>query len=415
MGMVKLKHLHYGWIIAVIACVILISHGLIIYTFGIFLRPLTIEFGWERGALSLALSMALLVTGGFGIIAGRLSDKYGPRPLLTASGILIGISFFLLSQISSLWQVYLIWGLLLSVAMGCGFVPVTSTIPRWFIKRGGIAMGITFTGFGLGGVISPPLAQWLIETYDWRQAYIILGLITFIIVTLLSQFMKHSPQRIGQKPYGENGTVEDKQTEPSTPDALTFKQAIKTWHFWIFGILIFSFTFVIQVVIVHIVPHAIDIGISASIAASIVSILAATSLIGRNLVGFVSDKIGVRQAISVSLVIVVLALIWLFFSGDIWMFYLFAVFYGIAYGGVTPLEVLLTGELFGLKFLGMILASLIFFGTVGGAAGPPLAGYIFDITGSYNLAFIICIILGTLAVVLSLIILRSRIGVSVAK
>ncbi len=406
--MAKLRYLHYGWVMVLIAASALATHALIFFSFGVFLRPLTIEFGWERGALSAALSINMVIAGPLSILTGRLSDKYGPRLLVTANGLLTGMAFLLMSQISSLWQVYLIWGLLLAVAGSCLFIPVMSTIPRWFAEKKGIAIGIAVTGFGLGGVIAPPLAQWLISTYGWQQAYIILGLITLIIIAPLAQFMKHSPQRIGLKPYGENETVKDEQSLALAAEGLSFKQAIKTSRFWLFGAILFCFFFGLQVIIVHVIPHAVDIGISATGAASILSIIAGSSVIGRLSMGFISDKIGGRVSLSACLVMTTLALIWLLFSRDTWMFYLFAVLFGIAYGGVIPLEIALPAELFGLKFLGMTLAGLMIFFTIGGAIGAPLAGYIFDVTGSYSLAFLICVIVFALAITLSLILLRSK-------
>ena len=404
----KLKHVHYGWVMVLIAATVLAAHALTFYSFGVFLKPVTTEFGWERGAFSVAISISMVVTGLLGILTGRLSDKYGPRLLVTANGLLTGIGFFLLSQISSLWQVYLIYGFLLAVAGSCCVVPVTSTIPRWFAKRQGVAIGLTWTGIGLGGMLAPLLAQWVIDGYGWRQAYFVLGLINLIVVTLVAQFMKHRPEQIGLKPYGENGTIENVQTVASVTEDYSFKQAIKSGRFWMLGLILFTFVFTHNMMIAHIAPHVADTGISTTIAASIVSIFAATSLIGRNLVGFISDKIGVRATISASLVIITLALIWLSFSGATWMFYLFAVLFGIAYGGVMPLQTLLAGELFGLEFLGMITATLMFVGSVGGAIGAPLAGSIFDVTGSYRLAFLICIIMAALAIFLSLILLRSK-------
>lgn len=404
----KLKHLHYGWVMVIMSIFILATNGIPFYTFGIFLRPITTEFNWERGALSAALSITMLGAGGLGIITGRLSDKYGPRLLVTVNGVLAGIAFLLMSQISSLWQVYLIWGLLLSIANSCVFIPVMSTIPRWFTKKRGIAMGIAVSGFGLGGVTTPFLAQWLISTYGWRQTYIFLGLITLVIITPLAQFMRPSPQRMGLKPYGENGIIEDEQPLTSIAEGLSFTQAIKTGRFWIFGLILFCFLFALQVIIVHIVPHAVDIGIPTTIAASLISILAGGGLIGKLTAGFISEKIGARLALSACLVLATLALIWLQFSRDVWTLYLFAAVFGVAYGGVVPLQNLIPAELFGLKFLGIILATIFLLGTIGGAIGPVLAGSIFDVTGSYRLAFLIAVILCALAIILSLILLRSN-------
>ncbi len=404
--MMKLKHLHYGWVMVIMAACIMAVHTFAWYIFGIFLVPLTAEFNWERGALSGAFSMFVLMSGLFSILSGRLSDKYGPRILVTLTGILIGIGFLLLSQINSLWQAYLIWGLFMGIGSSCCWAPITSTIPRWFARKRGIAIGIALAGFGLGGVITPPLAQWLISTYDWRQSYLILGLITFIIIIPLAQFMKHSPQRVGLKPYGEEEIVKDER--PLVTGGLSITQAIKTSRFWVWGLILLCFFFCFQIIGVHIVPHAIDIGVSPIIAVSIVSIIAGCSVIGQLSAGFISDRIGGRLLLIACIFLAALALLWLLFAKEIWMLYVFAAMLGLASGGIILLEVVMTSELFGLSSLGMILGSLFILATLGSALGPPLAGSIFDITGSYSLVFLISVIICALAVILSLILLKVR-------
>ncbi len=403
----RLKHLHYGWVMVILAIYVLAVHSMAIYTFGIFLVPVTLQFDWERGALSLAQAITMLVGGGLAIFTGRLSDKYGPRLLVTFSGFLAGVVFLLMSRISALWQAYLVWGLLMGVAFGCCMIPVTSTIPRWFTRRRGIAVGLTMVGFGLGEVIWPPVAQWLISAYGWQQAYVTLGIITLIIVIPVAQFMKHSPQRMGLKPYGENGTVEA-QFSPLAGEGLSLLQVSKTGRFWIFSLVTFSFVFCMQSIVVHIAPHAIDSGILAIVAASLFSIIAVVSLIGRLGIGFISDRAGATPALAACLAIFTLALLWLLFAEDSWMFYVFAVVFGLAYGGEAAVMTLVPVELFGLKYLGIITAATFFMGAVGGAIGSPLAGHIFDVTGSYDLAFIICIIISALAFILSMILWRSR-------
>lgn len=411
----KLKHLHYGWVMVIIATCVLVAYATAVYTFGIFLIPLTTEFNWDRGALSGAYSLKFLLGGLLSILTGRISDKYGPRPLIITAGLTTGMGFLLMSQVTSLWQVYISWGLLFGVTASCCWVPLMSTIPRWFAKKRGMAIGITAAGFGLGSMIWPPLAQWLISSYGWRQAFKILGLIAFIIMFPLAQFMKHSPQRIGLRPYGEDGGVEDKQSLASTAGGFSFTQAIKTGRFWFFGSIMFCFFFCLQVIMVHIAPYAVDIGISAIVAASMLSIIAAASVIGRFSAGFICDKVGLRRPLVACLVTATLALIWLLFAKEIWMFYVFAVIFGVAYGGIISLQSLVTAELFGLSSLGIVFGSLMFFGTIGGAIGPPLAGTIFDVTGGYNLAFLICVIIGALAIIFSLILLKARAGVAVTK
>jgi MFS family permease len=403
----KLKHLRYGWVMVIIGVCVLAATSVVLYSFGIFLRPLAMEFDCDRGALSGAFSMSLLLIGFLGIPSGRLSDKYGPRILVTLGGLILGIGLLLMSRISSLWQIYLTWGLFVGIGASCCHVPILSTIPRWFGRRRGIAIGISVAGIGLGGMISPPLAQWFISSYGWRQALLLLSLITFIIIIPLAQFMRHSPQGIRLKPYGENGTTEDKQSL-ATISGLSFRRAIKIGRFWGFGLILFCCGFCEAVILVHFAPYAVDIGILPIVAATILSIIAANSVIGRISIGFISDRVGGRLTLSACLITMILALIWLLFAEEIWMFYLFALIFGLAYGGIMSLATIVTAELFGLKFLGVIFGSVMLLYTVGGALGAPLAGSIFDITGGYSLALLICMILSILAFIFSLNLLRYK-------
>jgi len=403
----KLKQIHHSWVMVILAVLAMAANAIAIYSFGIFLIPITTAFGWDRGTLSAANSVTMLVSGVLAILAGRLCDKYGPRPLITASGILATIGYLLMSQISSLWHVYLVWGLIMGISFACCTIPVTSTIPRWFTKRRGLALGLTMVGFGLGAMIWPPLSQLLISSYGWRQAFIILGIIAFIIFIPVAQFMKHSPQRMGLRPYGESANTDTKS--PSvTMEGLSLKQSIKTGRFWVFGLTQFCFLFIVQTIVVHLAPYAIDTGIVAVIAASIVSIMGTVTIIGRLGIGLVADRVGARTALTISFTMLTLAMIWLLFTRELWTFYVFAVIAGIAYGGESAVLSLVPADLFGLKYLGVISAVTMLCGTIGASIGMPLAGTIFDVTGSYHIAFIICVAVGILAVALSLILLRSK-------
>jgi MFS family permease len=404
----KLKNLHYGWVITFVGAAILAIQALILQIFGIFLVPLTEQFGWERGALSGAYSMSFLLSGILGIFTGRLSDTYGPRILLTASGLIMGAALILMSYVDSLWQVYLVWGLLLGVGRGCCVVPLVSTVPRWFEEKRGIAVGIAVAGISLGGMIWPPLAQWLISSYDWPRAFFILGLIIFALIIPLSQLIKQSPERAGVKAYGETAAVIEEQSVALTSD-LPVNQVIRDSRFWLLGLLQFCFIFSVQVINVHIAPYAQDIGFSKVVAASFLSVIAGASAFGRLSMGFISDRTGGRLALTVCLIMAILALIWFLFAREAWMFYLFAVVFGLAWGGLVPLTTVVAAELFGLKYLGALMGVMMLIGSAGGSLGAPLAGTIFDITGGYSLAFSICIALCALAIMFSVILLRYKV------
>lgn len=415
MKRIKFRHVHYGWVMVVISIGVLVTLGLTFHCFGVFLKPITTELEWDRGALSAAYSIMVLVAGPVAIVAGRLSDRYGPRPLVTIGGLLTGIAFLLTSQISALWHIYLIWGILIGIGATFCLLPIMAIVPRWFTKKRGIATGMVMSGMGVGGIISPLLSQWLISAYGWRQAFIILGLITLVIIIPLAQFMRQSPQQVELKPYGGDEIIENKQSQSSATKGLSFSQAVRTREFWLWGLIQAALFFCMGAVVVHIVPHATDVGIPEVIAASILSISAGVGIFGRLGIGIISDRVGGRLTLSVCLILATLGLTWLLFANEIWMFYLYAVVQGLSFASVVTLLPVLTAELFGLKSLGVIIGALTLVGVVGEAIGPILTGSVFDITGSYWLAFLTCVVICAAAVILSLVLLRYKGKTSMAR
>lgn len=390
---------------AIIGFFVLSTNAIAIFGFGVFLKPLTAEFGWDRGALSGAFAVSALLTGIFSLICGRLSDRYGPRRLVTIAGILVGSGFFMMSQIDQLWQVYVVWAF---IGTGIGFsaTPIVSSIPRWFTHKRGIAMAIPLAGFNFGAAAGPLLIQWLISSYSWQQAFIVLGFIPLLLTVPLAQFTRRNPQQMNLKPYGDDKPVQTPRTTVSASAGLTFTQILGTWRFWVFGSIQLSFGFSMQTVIIHIAPHASDVGVSALAAASILSIVAGSRIIGVLGTGFLSERVSGRLLLSGFFTALTLGLVWLLFAEDTAGFYLFAIIFGLASGGIIPLFTLVPAKLFGLRNLGAVSGTFFLLSTIGGGIGSPLAGYIFDASDSYRVAFITGASIATMAVVLSLIILR---------
>jgi MFS transporter, OFA family, oxalate/formate antiporter len=401
------NRIYYGWVVVIAGTFILSTCSLALFTFGVFLRPLTMEFGWERGPLSLATSITFVVAGLTGLIAGKICDRYGPRIIATLGGIIMSAGLLLMARVTSLVQVYIYWGLFLGLAQSCCSITILSTIPRWFVRKRGIAVGIAFAGFGIGSIVFPLLAQILISAYGWQNAVIVLGVIAGVITIPLAQFTRKDPAEMKLKPYGESEDTEETITG-NWNEGLSITETLRTLPFWIFGTIEFLWLLCQQTVTIHIVSQATDKGIPELVAAGILSMLGGFTIAGMLSMGFISDRLGARKALFLCLGLGTLALIWFIFAGSIWSFYLFATAFGFALGGSKPLDMLVSAELFGVKSLGIILGAVLLCGTMGGAVGPAFAGYMFDITGNYNVVLITLVIISTIASVLALVLLKHR-------
>ena len=405
----KLKNVHYGWIVVFTATFILMVWAISMYSRGIFLTSLTEWFNWSRGDVSGAYSLSMIIAGLLAFISGRLTDRFGPRIVITFLGLLVGGGLLLMSTVSSIVHVYLIWVLMIGVGGSCGFTPITSTLPKWFTKRRGLVIGITFAGVSLGGIIWPPVVERLIANIGWQSTYMIIGLITLVIITALAQLMRQSPQKIGLKPYGEKEKLESTPRIPDqTTTGLSFTQALKTAPYWLCGLIRFGSMFVFQLISVHMFPHAVDIGFSEITAAIIVSVTSISGTVSRLLTGFVADRIGHKLTLFLSIIVITLSLIVLVFAKELWHFYAFALLFGLAWGGLSVVQVTLIAELFGPRSLGSIIGSLELFLTIGGAIGISMAGIIFDATGSYAIPFLICIIQALIVMLFSFLLMRCK-------
>ncbi len=390
----------YGYVVVAAALlIVIIAHGAQ-YTFGIFFKPILTEFGWARGATSGAFSLYLVLWGFLSIFVGKLNDSFGPRIIMIVCGFFLGLGYLLMSQISVIWQLYLFYGLIIAIGMSGAWVPLISTIPRWFVKRRGMMTGIVTSGSGIGTILLSLVASRLIPDHGWRTSYIIMGSGVLVLLMLAAQFLRRDPHQTGQLPYGVNEVEEESLNLP--PGGFSFQEAVHTSQFWMVCAVFFLYGFNLYTIMVHIVPHAIELGISPIIAASIIAIIGGVNAAGRIIIGSAGDRIGNKRCLIISFILIAVALVWVIAAKEVWMFYLFAVVFGFGYGGLAALMSLVPAELFGLRSLGVIVGVTMFSFTVGGAIGPVLAGSIFDITGSYQLAFLISASVSIIGLILSL-------------
>jgi len=381
--------LFYGWVVVAAFLVIGIALYGIHFSFGVFFKSIESEFNLTRATTSAILSANMILAGICSFFAGWALDRYGPRIVVLLMGLFTGLSLLLTSQTSSLWQLFFTYSLLLAMGTGPLYVVPMSAVSRWFDKKRGLALGVASSGIGLGTLVMAPFATFLISNFDWRMAYFIIGLIAWLIVVPLSRLLRRDPYEIGALPDGVKAQSRDlRRDEGDTRSAsLSLSQAFRARSFWFIMVTWFLYASNIFLVMTHLVPHATDMGFSALEAAAVLSLIGGAATAGRVLMGIVADRIGRKVTAITCALLQAGAMVWLIWSEDLWMLYLFALVYGFAFGGMSPAMAALIGDTFGLGKLGAILGLLeVSFG-IGAAIGPAIGGFIFDVSHSYFVAF----------------------------
>jgi len=389
----------YGWwIVAAGSICLLLAGGIGYYTFGAFFIPLVDEFGWTRAQLSLAATIAS-VLGLAAPLIGTWVDKYGARVVMAVGALITGVAFALLGLTQSLWYFYLMYLIVASGHFGILNIPVTKVVSNWFVERRGLAIGITLTGFGIGGLTMLPLASYLISSLGWRASYHLLGAIICVVLIPLSLFIiRDRPQDKGLLP---NGSAALKvESHPTTTTEWTLGLALRAHTYWlIIGALTLVY-FGTAAVLAHAIPFFEDQGISPQMAATMLASAIGISIPARIVAGYIADKVSVRYVTGFSFLLQLAALVLLLEAGSMAVFWVFVAIFGVAMGGMFAMEPLLISEHFGMASFGAIYGTLWGLSAFGFAAGPPIAGHIFDTSGSYNSAFILFIATTILAVVL---------------
>ena len=394
--------LYYGYVIATVSSIMMMMIWGTFSTFGVFFESFIKEFGWTRTITSGASSVNTIIFSILCIFSARLSDRLGPRWVLTICSIILGLSYFLMAQLTRIWELYLYFGVFVAIGMS-PYIPLLSLVPKWFTTNRGRMNAIVLSGMGLGTMIMPPVASSLISMWQWRNSYLVIAIITLILMVTASQFLKTPPQ---QELNGKNNSP-IKQLVDQKNEGFTLRQAIRTKQFAFLGMIYFSFLFCVTAITVHIVIHATGLNIPATNAALTLSLIGGACIVGMNAMGNIADRFSNKIALGVSNSLMGLSLTWLIPSNSEWSLYLFSTVFGFAYGGIQVLISPLVAELFGTRSHGVILAAGALVGSIGAALGPIIAGYIFDALGSYTIAFIICTVLSFTGLV-STLLLQTR-------
>ena len=367
-------------------------------SYGVFFRHLTDEFGWSRTFISGASSVLMITMGAMGILFGRLNDRLGPRHILLVSGLSLACGYLLMSTLQTGWQLYVFYGVMVGVGMSTHDIVTLSTVARWFRRRRGMMTGLVKAGTGTGQFIVPLVASALIAAGGWRGAYVAIGLGILVVYLLAARLVRRSPEEMGLTP---DGVPEVGERAPQTEGVL-LSEALRTRQFWLCCLSYFCVVFGAITILVHIVMHAMDMGMGETSAAAVVSTIGVLSIAGRVTMGTASDRMGSRKTFILCFAIFIAAMLWLQVASRAWMLFVFAVIYGFAHGGFYTVLSPTIAELFGLRAHGAIFGIAYFWGTLGGAVGPVVAGRIFDVQQSYENAFWLLAGLAVLGLVLML-------------
>jgi len=406
----------YGYWIALVGLIFLFLYsGVGFYAFGIFFKPIQEEFNWSRGITSIAFTMLYLVQALSSPLIGKITDRYGPKKVITIGAIITSSGLTLLSFTSSLpyfYVSYAITGLGLSTI---GMIPVSTAISNWFVRKRGLAIGIATSGVGLGGlVLAPIIGDVLIPKFGWRIAYQILAIFSGAIIVMLSQLvLRKAPKDIRLNPDGEYSKNEKLEGDVALGSGeIRFNDAIRSSTLYLIVGAFIMFNIGQVGTIQHLVNHMTDIGFPLTTAVGTISIIGLGSASGKFFFGYISDRLAPKYCTVISFVLTCVATVELILlnpSSQPIMSLMFGTIFGLGIGGWAPLSSVLTSHNFGLECYGAIYGVVCLFHNISTGMSPIFFGYVYDTSQSYYLAFITSVVLYLVAIILILAIRKPRI------
>ena len=383
----------YGWIILLGGFLVLVVDGGVRFSFGVLVKPLAAEFGWDRGAITFAYTLNMLVFGFGQMMAGRLLDRYGPRVLFSVSALVASAGLFLTSRTSSIPELYLYYGVVTAVGVsGITIGVVSSTVSRWFKSLRGLIGGIAVTGTAFGHFAIIPVLAYSLERFGWRGSWMGLGvLVSAVVVPVALTLMKKEPADMGLSPYETAGTSSVRRTFP-VPDFSPREAFLSRSFLFValaYGLCGFQdFFFVTQFI-----PFATDAGLTSQHASNIQGLAGLVSLAGVLVFPALTEKAG--HGIPLSFMFLLRAVCYglLIFSSEQSAIFAAALLMGFTLMATAPLAAAMTGDFFGVRNIGLITGAILWVHHTGGALGALLGGVVHDATASYAGMFLACLLM----------------------
>jgi MFS family permease len=380
------------WLILGAACLIVTMAIGTLFALTVFIEPIERTLGWSRSSLSAIGFLNWVAMGLGGIIAGYLSDRFGTRVVVLAGGALLGLGLVLSSQVTALWQFYLTFGVMAGSGVSAFYVPLAVTAIKWFDDRRAMAAAVVSSGNGFGILALSPLSRWLIDQYEWRTAFVVLGDLAWLVIIPAALLLRPPPVSsapIGGDPPAASGGI------------LTGSRVWRSWPFWAIALTHFGCCAAHSGPIFHMVSHAIDQGVAKMVAAGMLGLSGFTSTFGRIGTGMIADRVGAKKTLIAALVLqaTTIALYPLARGpGDLTAL---ALVFGVGYGGAMPLYAVIAREYFGERILGTAYGSIVFISCIGMGLGSYAGGVIYDGLGSYLWLFLGSFAIGGAAAILA--------------
>jgi MFS family permease len=393
----------YGWIVLGAAFLIIMIGIGTMFSSGVFLIPLQEEFGWNRSAISLASFLNWLAFGLFSFLCGAVSDRIGTRRVVILGGMMLGLSLILSGLTRQIWHLYLSFGVLGGIGVGALYVPLSATATRWFTSNRGLALAIVSGGNGTGILAIAPFARYLISTYDWATAFMVMGVLSWVVILPAALLVRNSAAEMGYKAYGaEDEADANPMTGKVAPEVggINGRGAARTPTFWIITLTHFFCCAAHSGPIFHMTSFAIDMGIPKMAAATLLGLSGFTSIAGRVGTGVIADRIGARTTLTTMLGLQALGIVLYLWAGPLWTFLALAVVFGVGYGGVMPLYAILTRQYFGARVMGTTYGAVFGISAIGMGIGSYLGGFFFDLSGTYTGLYVVSFLFAVSAIIL---------------
>ncbi len=381
----------YGWVMVALGALMTCVAIGAMFSLAVFLRPIVEATGWSTTAVSTAMTLNFLAMGAAGFGWGALSDRVGPRPVVLAGAVLLGLGLFLASRAQTPLEFQLAFGLLIGIAVGSFFSPMIAAVMGWISEHRGLAVSLVSVGVGVAPMTMSPFAAWLITRMDWRAAQAVLAVVVWASLIPAAFFVRRPP--------AEPAAARAGTTDGPAP---TLLDAFVSPPFVVLALTFFACCAAHAGPIFHTVSYAMTCGLAPLVAVTIYSVEGLAGLGGRLALGLLADRIGVKRVLVAGLLVQAVAASLFIFASRLGEFYAVSAAFGFAYGGVMPLYAVLAREYFGQRILGAVFGAAAMVSSLGMALGPALGGWIFDTFGRYTWMYLGSAAIGLGAVAMAL-------------